>query len=184
MPLLADDSVLQHAVQRYEHCWLPLLSRHAHNLAAAPLAPPLDVAWVWFAHTIAPVAYRHVCTFTPEFSTFSLCKHGTISAAKNVCMVYKEGRLHEEATNGGPRRVSPTRRMWRLPWASKVLLPCGLDLRRLCPRLTRVLLQHWWPQRSCGERCTRLSPSISPTCARHTQMGLHLQQMVRSSAPH
>ena len=26
------------------------------------LAAPLDVAWVWWAHSIAPAAYRQVCS--------------------------------------------------------------------------------------------------------------------------
>lgn len=89
VPVLAYQLVLQKAVQRYEHCWLPLIRRHAHNLAASPLAPPLDVAWVWFAHTIAPVAYRHVCTSIPVHSQ----SHPHVSLApcrqRSISMMYK-----------------------------------------------------------------------------------------------
>lgn len=88
-PRLANPSFLAAAVSRYECCWLPLLAAHAcprfdisggggHNASGyggfsgsggaaqpncsygGPLAAPLDVAWVWFAHAIAPAAYRKV----------------------------------------------------------------------------------------------------------------------------
>ena len=59
-PLLAAEGVLRDAIRRYEWCWLPLLLQHAGDAAAAPLAAPLDVAWVWLAHAIAPVHYRRV----------------------------------------------------------------------------------------------------------------------------
>ncbi len=58
-PFLADRGV-QDAIRRYERCWLPLMLQHAGDAAAAPLAAPLDVAWVWLAHAIAPVHYRGV----------------------------------------------------------------------------------------------------------------------------
>lgn len=40
---------------------------------AGPLAAPLDVAWVWMAHAIAPVAYRKV---SAQHQGSSLCSAG------------------------------------------------------------------------------------------------------------
>ena len=51
------------SVRRYRDLWLPLLaSRGAAALAAAEDAvPPLDVAWLWHCHRLAPRAYRKAC---------------------------------------------------------------------------------------------------------------------------
>ena len=66
-PLLANERVLRNAVRRYERCWLPLLAAHGSSASGEAtqgsgslLAAPLDVAWVWWAHSLAPVPYRAV----------------------------------------------------------------------------------------------------------------------------
>lgn len=51
---------------RYEHCWLPLLANYQANKGSGkdgkllPIAPPLDVAWVWLVHTLSPTDYAAV----------------------------------------------------------------------------------------------------------------------------
>lgn len=42
------------SLQRYIHCWLPLVHRHPHLL----LIPPADVAWLWHCHRLAPEDYE------------------------------------------------------------------------------------------------------------------------------
>ena len=42
------------AVQRYETCWLPLLAKHQ---GVKEMAAPLDVAWAWLMHALAPSKY-------------------------------------------------------------------------------------------------------------------------------
>lgn len=42
------------AIERYETRWLPLLAEHRGVKA---LAAPLDVAWVWLMHALAPSKY-------------------------------------------------------------------------------------------------------------------------------
>ena len=42
------------AVQRYETCWLPLLAKHRD---VKEMAAPLDVAWAWLMHALAPSKY-------------------------------------------------------------------------------------------------------------------------------
>ena len=51
------------SVRRYRELWLPLLaSRATAELALAEdLVPPLDIAWLWHTHRLAPRAYRRAC---------------------------------------------------------------------------------------------------------------------------
>jgi Glycine-rich domain-containing protein-like len=42
------------SLQRYVHCWLPLVQKHPHLL----LIPPADVAWLWHCHRLAPEDYE------------------------------------------------------------------------------------------------------------------------------
>jgi hypothetical protein len=69
-PLYADTPLLRRAAQRYHACWLPLLHLATASSGLAALAtgcaqdlshPPLDVAWVWLLHRLAPAAYRRFC---------------------------------------------------------------------------------------------------------------------------
>ncbi len=52
-----------HEFRRYEKCWLPLLKILYANgtLEGAVLSPPLDVAWLWHCHRLAPAAYAKLC---------------------------------------------------------------------------------------------------------------------------
>ena len=45
---------MQLAIFRYETLWLPLLAKHPEEV---DLAAPLDVAWVWLMHSLAPSKY-------------------------------------------------------------------------------------------------------------------------------
>jgi hypothetical protein len=44
--------------RRYGHLWLPLLKAAAPDAA---LCPPLDVAWLWHCHRLAPASYARAC---------------------------------------------------------------------------------------------------------------------------
>ena len=53
--------MLAAAIRRYERLWLPLLAAHgAGGGDGADVAAPLDVAWVWWCHSLAPLPYRKV----------------------------------------------------------------------------------------------------------------------------
>lgn len=57
------------AVQRYEQYWLPVLAAHCREHPpggghsggpdSPAVAAPLDVAWAWLAHSLAPSAYSN-----------------------------------------------------------------------------------------------------------------------------
>ncbi len=49
-----DGDIIDKAIFRYEKLWLPFL---ALNSNASSLAPPLDVAWIWHCHLLAPQSY-------------------------------------------------------------------------------------------------------------------------------
>jgi hypothetical protein len=53
----------ERSTHRYVGAWLPLLAKmHASGaLADAALSPPLDVAWLWHCHRLAPAAYARAC---------------------------------------------------------------------------------------------------------------------------
>ena len=54
-------AVLEAAIWRYEHCWIPLLKDWAATpKKKGPLVAPLDVAWVWLVHLLHPVDYAQV----------------------------------------------------------------------------------------------------------------------------
>lgn len=52
-----NGSSLQRAVERYNHYWLPLASKHTNEV----LAVPLDIEWVWHCHMLAPLSYQKDC---------------------------------------------------------------------------------------------------------------------------
>ena len=51
--------VLKNAIRRYERYWLPLASKA--GAGSALLAAPLDIAWVWHVHMLAPNLYSRDC---------------------------------------------------------------------------------------------------------------------------
>lgn len=57
---MANPRVMRKAIERYERCWLPLLTQHSGKAGGAMLAAPLDVAWAWWAHALCPLEYRKV----------------------------------------------------------------------------------------------------------------------------
>ena len=58
-PNLSGGPLVRNAIRRYELCWLPLASQYLSDAQLA--APPLDVAWVWHAHMLAPQYYQKDC---------------------------------------------------------------------------------------------------------------------------
>ena len=42
---------------RYETYWLQLAAKHPSECLAAPL----DVAWIWHSHLLAPLSHRRDC---------------------------------------------------------------------------------------------------------------------------
>ena len=51
----------EHEFMRYEQLWLPLLASLDLNDKDLVLCPPLDIAWLWHCHRLAPASYRHAC---------------------------------------------------------------------------------------------------------------------------
>ena len=60
-PSLFSGPVLKNAIRRYEHLWLPLISHHQSTRKRNDLAAPLDIAWVWHVHMLAPHHYEQDC---------------------------------------------------------------------------------------------------------------------------
>ncbi|KAI3803941.1 hypothetical protein L1987_32107 [Smallanthus sonchifolius] len=59
---LHHTHVLVEAVRRYDELWMPMISDLTAGSVKPPMIlPPLDIEWVWFCHTLNPVAYRHYC---------------------------------------------------------------------------------------------------------------------------
>lgn len=54
--LYLNKQVLHRAIHRYEHVWIPLLTRVPPD-DRVKLVPPLDVEWVWICHMLAPHIY-------------------------------------------------------------------------------------------------------------------------------
>ena len=57
-PWLYEGLHVHNAVRRYELYWLPLVSKADSRY---PLAAPLDIEWVWYAHMLSPYAYNRDC---------------------------------------------------------------------------------------------------------------------------
>ncbi|CAH1238406.1 Hypp5584 [Branchiostoma lanceolatum] len=56
-PVLYDEAIVLEAIRRYELFWLPLAAQHGGELLAAPL----DIAWIWHVHLLAPYYYEQDC---------------------------------------------------------------------------------------------------------------------------
>lgn len=50
------------AIERYLEFWLPLVAREGGGEGGERLIPPVDVAWVWHLHRLAPRRYAAYCT--------------------------------------------------------------------------------------------------------------------------
>ena len=57
-PGLFNVHTLHYAIFRYETYWLPFACKQPET---AVLAAPLDIAWVWHVHMLAPHAYERDC---------------------------------------------------------------------------------------------------------------------------
>ena len=57
-PGLFNAHTLHYAIFRYETYWLPFACKQPET---AVLAAPLDIAWVWHVHMLAPHAYERDC---------------------------------------------------------------------------------------------------------------------------
>ncbi|KAL9978364.1 hypothetical protein ACROYT_G015865 [Oculina patagonica] len=51
--------ILRNAIRRYEVFWLPLAAKQGKE--SRLLAAPLDIAWVWHVHMLAPDSYEQDC---------------------------------------------------------------------------------------------------------------------------
>ena len=51
--------ILRNAIRRYEVFWLPLAAGQGRE--SRSLAAPLDIAWVWHVHMLAPQHYEQDC---------------------------------------------------------------------------------------------------------------------------
>ncbi|KAL3735017.1 hypothetical protein ACJRO7_024217 [Eucalyptus globulus] len=59
---LYGGPVLDHAICRYKHCWLPLLAKHIDSpISEGPLVVPFDCEWIWHCHRLNPVRYKIDC---------------------------------------------------------------------------------------------------------------------------
>jgi hypothetical protein len=57
--ILYAGNILERALYRYERFWLPLcVNLELNGKRSDDFYPPLDVAWVWHCHLLAPVQYR------------------------------------------------------------------------------------------------------------------------------
>ena len=67
-PNLYTGPVIKNAIRRYETLWLPLAfheaeqkSKYEKTESSGILAAPLDIAWVWHVHMLAPHYYEKDC---------------------------------------------------------------------------------------------------------------------------
>ncbi|XP_070566223.1 uncharacterized protein [Ptychodera flava] len=58
-PQVTEERLLSKAIKRYETLWLPLLA--SQGFTVEPMAAPLDIAWIWYIHLLAPQEYTKDC---------------------------------------------------------------------------------------------------------------------------
>ena len=81
---LYDGPALEAALRRYL-AWLELIA--GRDAKAPALVPPIDVAWVWHCHRLAPLRYAAFCEdrygriLEPGAAAFQLCLPGAKEAA-------------------------------------------------------------------------------------------------------
>ncbi|EEF35141.1 DNA binding protein, putative [Ricinus communis] len=85
---LYDGPTLDHAIYRYNVCWLPLLAKHSESpVFEGPLVIPLDCEWVWHCHRLNPVRYKNDCE---EFYGRILDYSNVVSSLKGICRKHTE----------------------------------------------------------------------------------------------
>lgn len=56
---LLSENVVERAIWRYEHLWLPLAAESQETAGLLPA--PLDVEYAWHCHLLSPLAYQRDC---------------------------------------------------------------------------------------------------------------------------
>ena len=104
----AGVTLTAETVRRYEKLWLPLVSKHEDLI----LIPPLDIAFVWHVHRLAPLQYSKFCKQhfhkilnSNTFSFQTNNKQPTLLANESITEPSAQIRtrlLWKEATNNAP----------------------------------------------------------------------------------
>jgi hypothetical protein len=80
------------SIRRYKDLWLPLVATAARSASGTELIPPIDVAWLWHCHRLAPYDYGkymrvefRLDKYLDANPPFALqCPEGVVSSAGNV----------------------------------------------------------------------------------------------------
>ena len=99
---LCNRLVLKNAIRRYEVFWLPLALSKQLEGCNSVIAAPLDIAWVWHVHMLAPYNYEQDC-----FRILSgVVDHTPLSAEQRVDGLQRAKRFWEETYPEEPFEVN------------------------------------------------------------------------------
>jgi hypothetical protein len=84
---LYEGPYARQAAARYESVWLPLLASSPPEEAAA-LVPPIDVAYAWLCHRLAPTAYAADC---------QKCFGRALDPSEDQALSFDDGTSHRSA---------------------------------------------------------------------------------------
>ena len=88
-PNLCKGPVVKNAIRRYELYWLPFA---AGSGTVSFQAAPLDIAWVWHAHMLAPYHYEQDCLNI----IFTVLDHSPLnSTQRNMALQLTKDRWYE-----------------------------------------------------------------------------------------
>ena len=90
--------------RRYEQLWLPLLRSAPKDFV---LVPPLDIAWLWHCHRLAPASYARACEDIIGSNHAVDCPESAFQGAEAKCMYQGVDAAGLEATQVLWRRKYP-----------------------------------------------------------------------------
>ena len=131
------------AIERYLEFWLPLVAREGGGEGVKRLIPPVDVAWVWHLHRLAPRRYAAYCT-----ERFGRVLDPTTAAFQ---------AQSEAAEGDAPSAEGETRRLWQYHFGDVPFFqPPGEGDGSLAA----------WGPRDPLSRQTTVPPEVREACAR------------------
>lgn len=149
-PGLYAGPILQNAIRRYEVFWLPLAAKQGRE--SKFLAAPLDIAWVWYVHMLAPQKYEQDCMSIVA----QVVDHTPMNRYQRREGFQRARYLWESSYPGEPFEVSVTQPM---PFVTPYKLKICYDLDKACYDQSKfyyqVSLPHYADTRFLGKAVER-----------------------------
>ncbi len=142
--------ILRNAIRRYEVFWLPLAAKQGR--ASRLLAAPLDIAWVWHVHMLAPDSYEQDCLNIVS----QVIDHTPMNGSQRQEGLQRARHLWETTYPGEPFEVDLTQETWFAePYNRKIQHDLEKACEHHCNFYYQVSMPHYADRKFLAEAVER-----------------------------